>query len=104
MDRDTNQARPLIDRDVLRLRVEERLRTRATDEAVDAIIHSLECVLGQHLRAAWNNLRDEVADLVLRDEFEDIPLVEPRHFLPTYRGSSDTLQDPETGYEPGPSV
>ncbi len=79
---DANQARPLIDRAVLRERVETFLKTTASDEALEAVIHSLECVLGQHLRAAWNGLRDEVADLILRGEFEDIPVLEPRHFLP----------------------
>lgn len=82
MDPDTNQARPLIDRKVLRERVEARLRTKASDEALDAMIHSLECVLGQHLRAAWHGLKEEVADLILKGEFEDIPTLEPRHFLP----------------------
>ena len=77
-----NPARPLIDRTVLRERVEDRLKTTASAEALDAIIHSLECVLGQHLRAAWHGLKEEVADLVLNSDFEDIPVLEPRHFLP----------------------
>lgn len=82
MASESDHSLPLIDRDVLRQRVEAELNTSASAAALDALTHSLECVLGQHLRAAWNSLRDEVADLVLKDEFEDIPVLEPRHFLP----------------------
>lgn len=82
MASESKPATPLIDRDVLRERVEAELKTKASDEALDAMTHSLECVLGQHLRAAWHGLKEEVADLVLNDEFEDIPVLEPRHFLP----------------------
>lgn len=104
MDQDTNQAPDIIDRQALRTRIEQDLRTAACDDALDAIIHSLNCVLAQHLRAAWKGLRDEVADLLLRNEFDDIPVLKPRHFLPKYQGSSDSLQVPESRYGPGPSV
>ncbi len=104
MDPDTNQDRAFVDREALRASIEQELRTAASEDSLDAIIHSLHCVLGHHLRAAWNGLRDEVADLLLRGMFEDIPVLEPGHFLPKYQGSSDSLQVPETRYEPGPSV
>ncbi len=104
MDSDTNQAKPLIDREVLRQRIKTRLRTTATDKALDALTHSLNCVLSQRLDAAWNALRDEVADLVVKGEFEDIPELRPEHFLPTHQHLFDSVQDPEPGYEPGPSV
>lgn len=104
MDSDTNQPMPLLDRDVLRQRIKTRLRTTATGEALDALAHSLDCVLSQHLDAAWNALRDEVADLVVKDEFEDIPELRPQHFLPTHQHLFDSVQDPQPGYEPGPSV
>ena len=101
---DTNQPQPLIDIEVLRSRIKARLQTTATGQAIEALCHSLHCVLSQHLNAAWNAIRDEVADLVVKGEFEDIPALRPEHFLPSHQHLFDSPQKPRPGYEPGPRV
>lgn len=104
MDSDTNQPSHFIDRQALQSIVESRLKTKATVEALDALAHSAWCVLTQHLDAGRNGLKQEVADRLIDGTFEDIPHLEPRHFLPSHQHLFDSIEVPETGYEPGPSV
>lgn len=101
---DTNQTEPLVNREVLLARIKARLQTTSTDEAIEALCHSLQCVLSQHLDAAWNSIRDEVSHLVVKGEFEDIPALRPGHFLPSHQHLFDSPQKPKPGYEPGPRV
>lgn len=82
MRSDEHEDAGIINPQALRMHVETHLQTRCSEESLAAIAHSLDCVLRQHLRGAWHGLKEEVADLLVKEEFEDIPVLEPRHFMP----------------------